>query len=72
MIKCHQSRSLDQNRKLARSLLVTKLDNLINGENSVEAQKLSTENKRRNEFDKKRARLRELKKAWKAQHSDVE
>lgn len=58
--------------KLARAILVTKLDNFINGENSVEAQKLAIENKRRNEYEKKRARIRDLKKAWKAQQTDGE
>merc|ERR1719315_858117 len=38
-VKCHQQRSVETNRKLARKLLVTKLDNFVNGENSVESQK---------------------------------
>lgn len=46
------------------------MDNFINGENSVEAQKLASENKRKNEYEKKRARIRDLKKAWKAQQTD--
>jgi len=37
-VKCHQQRSLEQNRKIARKLLVTKLDNFVNGENSLENQ----------------------------------
>ena len=37
-VKCHQQRSLEQNRKIARKLLVTKLDNFVNAENSVENQ----------------------------------
>ena len=37
-VKCHQQRSLEQNRRIARKLLVTKLDNFVNGENSVENQ----------------------------------
>lgn len=68
-VKCHQSRSLDQNRKMARTILLTKLDNLINGENSVEAQKRLVQNKRKNEYEKKQARIRELKKSWKAQQN---
>lgn len=39
VVKVHQSRSLDKNREIARELLITKLDNLYNGENSVESQK---------------------------------
>lgn len=39
MVKVHHSRNLEQNRQLAREILATKLDNLINGDNSVENQK---------------------------------
>lgn len=39
VVKVHQTRSLESNRKLAREILAQKLDNLYNGENSVEAQK---------------------------------
>lgn len=39
IVKVHQSRSLPENRKIARELLVAKLDNLYNGEQSVENQK---------------------------------
>lgn len=38
-VKVHQTRSLDSNRKIARELLITKLDNYINGENSMESQR---------------------------------
>lgn len=38
-VKVHHTRSLESNRKIARELLITKLDNLFNGENSVESQK---------------------------------
>ncbi|VEN36341.1 unnamed protein product [Callosobruchus maculatus] len=38
VVKCHETRYLEQNRKRARANLITKLDNLINGEQSVEAQ----------------------------------
>lgn len=55
VVKVHQVRSLDMNRKLAREVLVQKLDKLINGEDSVESQeariarhklKLRTENRK--------------------------
>ena len=39
-VKCHQTRSLEQNRKLARIKLVEALDNHLNGEDSVDAQAL--------------------------------
>ena len=37
-VKCHQTRSIESNRKIARQLLTTKLDNHINGDLSVENQ----------------------------------
>merc|ERR1719333_813641 len=37
-VKCHQTRSIESNRKIARQLLLGKLDNHINGESSVENQ----------------------------------
>lgn len=39
VVKVHQQRSLEKNRQIARELLIAKLDNLYNGENSVENQK---------------------------------
>ncbi|XP_015437363.1 PREDICTED: probable peptide chain release factor C12orf65, mitochondrial [Dufourea novaeangliae] len=39
VVKCHETRSLQQNRKIAREIMLTKLDNLINNENSLESQK---------------------------------
>jgi len=39
VVKCHLSRLLDENRKLARLMLIEKLDELYNGEMSVKAQK---------------------------------
>ena len=38
VVKVHESRSIDQNRKLARQKLITELDKFYNGENSVEFQ----------------------------------
>lgn len=37
-IKCHESRSLDRNRKMARTMLIDKLDEKLNGEDSVAKQ----------------------------------
>ena len=37
-VKCHQTRSIESNRKIARNLLTRKLDNHLNGENSIENQ----------------------------------
>lgn len=65
VVKCHESRSLDQNRKRARVLLQTKLDNFINKENSIEAQEKRLHDKKRDQYEKKQERLREMKKQWK-------
>lgn len=39
VVKVHHTRSLEKNRQIARELLVAKLDDLYNGENSVSSQK---------------------------------
>ena len=61
-VKCHQTRSLENNRKIARKLLLAKLDNFVNGENSLENQqkaidKVNLERKKekvRLKYEKKR------------------
>ena len=61
-VKCHQTRSLENNRKIARKLLLVKLDNFVNGENSLENQqkaidKVNLERKKekvRLKYEKKR------------------
>lgn len=68
-IKCHESRSLDQNRKKARSLLITKLDNLINKEKSIEAQLQLIETKKLLDKNRKRNKLKELKEEWKKKNN---
>lgn len=69
VIKCHETRSLDQNRKIAREHLTTKLDNLINKEDSVENQVKLADTKKSIEFHKRRSKLRELKAEWKAREN---
>ena len=64
-MKCHQTRSLEKNRQTARELLLTKLDNLMNGEMSVESQKEKILRKKSNEVKEKNKKLRDLKKQWK-------
>ena len=46
VIKVHQSRKLSENRRIARELMAAKLDDLVNGEDSVANQK------RRNDLHK--------------------
>ena len=65
VIKCHQTRWLDENRKIARELLITKLDNILNGNMSVENQTKSLEQKKYSNSERKKRKLRELKEKWK-------
>lgn len=59
------SRSQDENRKLAREMLIAKLDEVLNGEDSVAAQKrrLNEEKLKKNEYKKKK--MAKLKEEWK-------
>jgi protein subunit release factor A len=65
IVKCHETRSLDQNRKKAREHLVTRLDNLLNGDQSVEAQIKAIESRKKLVKDRKREKLNMLKIEWK-------
>lgn len=64
-VKCHKTRSLEENRKEARKILAVKLDIEINGEESVEAQTKKVEVKKINEADRRRKKLQEMKQKWK-------
>lgn len=63
-MKVHQSRLLHQNRKIARELLVEKLDKLLNGENSISAQQERIDNEKQIRREQKRRRLSLLKSRW--------
>lgn len=63
-MKCHESRSLDENRKRARQALINKLDELINKSDSVAAQKKRIEDKQKLARKQKRDKLRKLKLEW--------
>lgn len=56
---------LQENRKEARRLLIAKLDNLWNGENSVEAQEKRIFEKKHTEMNRRRRKSDEMKKRWK-------
>ena len=69
-VKCHQQRSLELNRKIARKLLITKLDNFVNGVDSVENQeKLLAREKLEKKKEKTKAKYA-ARAAEKAQSSD--
>jgi len=56
-IRCHDSRSLDRNRKIARQMLIEKLDEKLNGEESVAQQEHRLESWRRS-LKKEKTRLK--------------
>ncbi|KAJ8920318.1 hypothetical protein NQ315_011980 [Exocentrus adspersus] len=65
VVKCQETRYLEQNQKRARSILLTKLDNLLNGEHSVEAQIKALDNKKSIVRSQKQNKLNALKEEWK-------
>lgn len=65
VVKCHMHRSASQNRKEARKLLVSRLDEKINGEYSVENQMKQLDDKKSSTNDWKRRKIDEMKKQWK-------
>ncbi|KAG5890124.1 hypothetical protein JTB14_027791 [Gonioctena quinquepunctata] len=65
LVKCHESRSLTKNQEIARLNLLTKLDNFLNGENSVEAQLKGVEDKKNLTKQSKKEKLKILKEKWK-------
>ncbi|EZA54354.1 probable peptide chain release factor C12orf65 homolog, mitochondrial [Ooceraea biroi] len=64
VVKCHETRSMWDNKKRAREIMITKLDNLLNKENSIEAQIRALEKKRQASRDYKKKKLAEMKKAF--------
>lgn len=65
VVKCHQTRSLARNRELAREILIQKLDNMINGDMSIEAQQKRVLEKKSRESSRRSEKLKELKEQWK-------
>lgn len=65
VIKCHTSRCQDENRKKARELLIAKLDEELNGENSVAAQKKRLESNKYRKTESKKKKMAQMKSEWK-------
>ncbi|XP_031619621.1 probable peptide chain release factor C12orf65, mitochondrial [Contarinia nasturtii] len=65
VVKCHKHRMALQNQKEARKLMITRLDNAMNGEQSVENQLKRLEMKKSSTSSWKQRKLNELKKEWK-------
>ncbi|XP_022453729.1 probable peptide chain release factor C12orf65 homolog, mitochondrial isoform X1 [Delphinapterus leucas] len=67
VVKCHQTRSVDQNRKLARRILQEKVDVFYNGENSPVYKEKREAEKRKQERKKRAKETLEKKKLLKEQ-----
>uniref|UniRef100_A0A182IVG9 Uncharacterized protein n=2 Tax=Anopheles atroparvus TaxID=41427 RepID=A0A182IVG9_ANOAO len=65
VVQCHTTRSLFENRREARKILIAKLDQLYNGEQSVAAQQQRIEQKKQTESARRKQKLQAKKKAWK-------
>jgi len=65
VVKCHERREVDRNRKLARKLLLTRLDNYLNGEKSIEAQTKTILEELSAKKEAKEAEYREKKRRYK-------
>ncbi|GBP14484.1 Probable peptide chain release factor C12orf65, mitochondrial [Eumeta japonica] len=65
VVKCHASRCQDENRKAARESLTEKLDQMINGENSVAEQKRRIAVKKFKTAEYKKQKKVLMIKAWK-------
>lgn len=65
VVKCHATRTLQDNRDEARKTLIKKLDELFNKENSVENQIKAIEKEKLMKNNKKSEKLRQLKKEFK-------
>lgn len=65
VVKCHETRSQWENKKRAREILINKLDVMINGELSLEAQERAVMAKKSAKRARKNEKMRNLKAAFK-------
>lgn len=65
VVKCHHFRETQKNRQLAREKLLDKLDEHLNGDQSVASQVNRLEKERNRIKEEKAAALREMKKKFK-------
>ena len=71
IVKCHIHRVTEQNRKEARNILINKLDQLLNGEESLESQKQKLQNKKTLEHSHRRRKLQEMKQKFREREKDL-
>ncbi|XP_047364522.1 mitochondrial translation release factor in rescue [Vespa velutina] len=65
VVKCHETRSLWINQKRARDIMITKLDNLLNGDQSIENQERVLKEKMSIKKRQRQKKLSDLKKSFK-------
>ncbi|CAL8073354.1 unnamed protein product [Orchesella dallaii] len=72
IVKCHLARELNQNRKLARGMMIEKLDEHLNGDDSVKAQKKRLGLEKIHAQEVKAKKVLDMKKKYKEiiNHSD--
>ena len=68
-MKCHESRSLEANRRQARQLLAERLDRELNGDQAVAAQRERHEQRRHLRDQQQRRRRRSRKDQWRQQRA---
>jgi len=73
ILKCHHARELSKNRKLAREMMIEKLDDYLNGDESVKAQKKRFGLEKVHAQEVKAKKVLEMKKKYKdiISHSDA-
>lgn len=65
VVKCHETRSLSINQKRAREIMIAKLDNLLNGDRSIENQERVLAKKMSIKKQQRQKKLSDLKKSFK-------
>lgn len=71
VVKCHAHRMMHNNRTEARRLMVIKLDNLWNGDNSVAQQELALQKRKTIETNRRRRKSDEMKQKWREREKDL-
>lgn len=64
IVKCHANRMMHQNMKEARRLMVCKLDDHFNGQQSVAAQEKAILERKSTETKRRKRKIEEIKKKW--------
>ena len=69
-MKINETRSLEKNRQIARQLILYRIDEILNGEDSVNAQRKRYDKLRSNKAKSKADKRRKMKEEWKIQNDE--